>query len=101
MPKITVLICGHGKGQHQLLTLLHSERPKLSAILAFLSAVGLKGDRGWKGWDGGRRGTCFRFGEVSLFTFLALKFNLFFSCSFLCITMTDVSARIQEEDFQM
>ena len=29
-------------GEGQLLTLLHSERPKLQTILAFLSAIGLK-----------------------------------------------------------
>ena len=36
------LLCGHF--QSIILTLLHSERPKLYTILAFLSAVGLKGD---------------------------------------------------------
>ena len=31
------------------LTLLHSERPKLYTILAFLSAIGLKIDPNWEG----------------------------------------------------
>ena len=38
-------------GSMQLLTLLHSERPKLYIILAFLSAIGFRlsefGDLGW------------------------------------------------------
>ena len=50
---------------------------------------------------GGGCASDFRFGEVPLFTFLAFKFNLFFPYSFLCITMSDVSFRIQEEDFKM
>ena len=41
-----------------ILTLLHSERPKLYAILAYLSAIGIKSEKSWfyslatkKSWD--------------------------------------------------
>ena len=44
MPRNFVLLRKIGKGLEEAweLTLLHSERPKLYASLAFLSAVGLK-----------------------------------------------------------
>ena len=37
------------KSEFHPLTLLHSERPKLYTILAFLSAIGLREDPFWKG----------------------------------------------------